>query len=97
MLTWIIIILVLLAIVIFVKTSNKGQNFWSYIIVVAAIFFVITLVYVVTLPGINLTTLDGVLELGKLYFAWIGKILINLTHITGSAIKLDWGANFTGR
>ena len=95
MLTWIVILLVLAAIMIFVKTSNKGQNVWSYVIVVAAIFFVITLVYVLTLPGINLTTLDGVLQLGKLYFAWLGKIIVNLGHVTGNAVNLDWSANFT--
>src|SRR3989344_5595072 len=95
MLTWFVVALVLVAIVLFVKASNKGQNFWSYIIVAAAIFFVITLMYVLTLPGVSLTTLDGVVELGRLYFSWLAKIVINLGQITGRAIDLDWGANFT--
>ncbi len=95
MMSWIIVVLVLVAIIIFVKASNKGQNFWSYIIVAAAIFFVITLVYVLTLPGVSLATLDGVLQLGKLYLAWLAKIIVNLGHVTGNAVKLDWSANFT--
>ena len=70
---WLIIFLVLAAVFIFVKTTNKGQNVWSYSIVVAAIFFIVTLVYVTTLPGVSLTSLEGLVELGKLYFAWLAN------------------------
>lgn len=94
--SWIIVGLVLLAITLFVKASNKGQNFWSYVIVVAALFFVLTIVYVSTLPGVSLTSLDGVMRLGKLYFTWLGQFFKNVATLTGNAVKLDWGANFTG-
>ncbi len=96
MMNWIIILLVLAALFLFVKSSNKGQNFWSYIIVIAAIFFVVTVVYVSTLPGVNLTSLDGLVQLSKLYFVWLGKVIGNFGTLTGNAVKLDWGANFTG-
>ena len=91
---WVIILLVLAAVLIFVKTTNKGQNFWSYTIVVAAIFFIVTLVYVTTLPGVSLTSLEGLIKLGKLYFVWLSKVGGNLLHLTGNAVKLDWGADF---
>jgi hypothetical protein len=91
---WLVIVLILAAVYVFVKTTNKGQNIWSYLIVVAAIFFIVTLVYVSTLPGVSLTSLEGLVELGKLYFSWLGKVGGNMLHLTGNAVKLDWGANF---
>jgi len=93
---WIVILLVLAALFIFVKMTNKGQNFWSYIIVVASIFFVVTVIYVSTLPGVSLTSLDGLVQLSKLYFIWLGKLASNLGSLTGNAVRLDWSANFTG-
>jgi len=91
---WLIILLVLAAVYVFVKTTNKGQNIWSYLIVIAAIFFIVTLVYVSTLPGVSLTSLEGLVQLGKLYFSWLGKVGSNMVHLTGNAVKLDWGTEF---
>ena len=89
---WAIVIIALVAIFIFVKATNKGQNFWSYIIVVAAIFFLVTLAYVSTLPGISLASLDGLVGLFKLYFTWLGQVISNFGTITGNAVNLNWGA-----
>ena len=91
---WLVIILILAAVYIFVKATNKGQNVWSYLIVVAAIFFIVTLVYVSTLPGVSLKSLNGLVELGKLYFSWLAQVGGNMFHLTGNAVKLDWGTNF---
>ncbi len=90
---WALIIIGLLAIVVFVKATNKGQNFWSYLVVVAAIFFLITLAYVSTLPGISLTSLDGLVHLLKVYFTWLWRVFDNFGTISGNAIKLEWGAS----
>lgn len=90
---WAVIIVALIAIFIFVKATNKGQNVWSYVIVVAAIFFLITLAYVSTLPGTDLSSLDGLVHLLKVYFAWLGRVGDNFGSITGNAINLEWGAH----
>lgn len=90
---WIVVLIALVAIFIFVKATNKGQNIWSYLIVVAAIFFLVTLAYVSTLPGINLSSLDGLVHLLKVYFSWLGHIGGNFGAVTGNAVKLDWGAD----
>lgn len=88
---WIVVIIALVAIFVFVKATNKGQNFWSYIIVIAAIFFLVTLAYVSTLPGISLTTLDGLVHLMKIYLSWLGHVGQNFGSITGNAIDMNWG------
>lgn len=89
---WIIVIIALIAIFVFVKATNKGQNVWSYALVVAAIFFLITLAYVSTLPGTNLGSLDGLVHLIKVYFSWLGRVMDNFGTITGNAVNLHWGA-----
>jgi hypothetical protein len=35
---WILLLILLAAIVLFVKASNRGQNVWSYFVVAGAIF-----------------------------------------------------------
>lgn len=92
---WILLLLVVAAIVIFVKTTNRGQNVWSYAIVAGAIVVLISVLYVGTSADVSLKSLDGVVSFGKMYFAWLGRVLGNFGHITGDAVGLDWGINET--
>lgn len=91
--SWLIVLIGLLAIFLFVKLMNRGQDIWSYFVVVIAIFFLLTLAYVSTQPGIDLTTFDGWVELGRLYMAWLGRLGQNVGRVTGNAVKLDWAVN----
>lgn len=95
--SWLIVVVGLLAIFLFVKLMNRGQDVWSYFVVIIAIFFLLTLAYVSTQPGINLTTFDGWVELGRLYLNWLGRLGANAGKITGNAIQLDWkvGSNLS--
>lgn len=95
--SWILIIIVLIALFIFVKATNRGQNWWSYLIVFGVIFLLITIVYVSTFSGVSFKNFDGILDFGKLYFTWLGKIIGNFGRITGNAINMDWSVNSTAK
>ena len=94
-----ILVGILVAVIVFIKLTNKGQNVWSYFIVVLAIFLLATLLYATTLPNVDLSSLDGIVNFGKIYLSWVMKLGGNAAHITGDAVKLDWGLNLnnTGR
>lgn len=81
----------LVAIFLFVKMMNRGQDWWSYFVVVIAVFFLVTLAYVATRPEINLTTFDGWVSLGRLYLSWLGNLGANIVKVTGHVIHMDWG------
>lgn len=95
---WLIIVLLLIGIFVFMKLSNKGQNVWSYLIVVLFIFVLVSFIYVAAVtPDTNFGSAKGLSELGKTYFHWLGQIGKNLAHVTGNVVNLDWGAtNSTG-
>lgn len=89
---WLIIVLVLVGIFVFMKLSNKGQNVWSYIVVALFIFVIISFIYVAAVkPGIDLGSSEGISNLGKTYFQWLGQIGSNLARLTGNVVNLDWG------
>lgn len=92
---WILLLILLAAIVLFVKASNRGQNVWSYFVVAGAILTLISVLYVGTSANVSLKTLDGFVEFGKLYFIWLGKIVGNFAHVTGNAVRLDWAIEGT--
>ncbi len=98
MVALVLIIGVLIAILFFVKLTNKGQNVWSYLIVAGMIFLVVTLLYATTLPGVSLMSFEGFVDFSKIYFSWLGKLFGNVATITGRALELDWrvGLNETG-
>lgn len=88
---WILLLVLLAALVIFVKTTNRGQNVWSYAIVAGAIIVLVSILYVGTSVDINLQSLDGLVSFGKLYLSWLGQVAGNFGSITGNAVNLDWG------
>ena len=87
---WVLLLFLLVALLVFVKATNKGQNLWSYLVIAGSIMLLISFLYVGTLSSINLMTLEGISHFVKIYFAWLGKLIYNLGHITGNAVKLDW-------
>jgi hypothetical protein len=89
---WILLLLLVVAVYVFVKATNKGQNVWSYFLVIAAIFLLISVVYVSTSSDVELGSLDGVIGFSKLYFSWLGGVFSNFASITGNVVNLNWRA-----
>lgn len=42
--------------------------------------------------NVNLNSLNGIIDSGKIYFAWLGSAFENLKTLTTNAIHMDWGA-----
>lgn len=90
---WILVIMVMAALVVFVKATNIGQNIWSYILVGAALFFVFTVIYVGAVSDPNFASFDGFVSFGRVYATWLGAFFGNFAQITGNVVNLDWGLN----
>jgi hypothetical protein len=39
---------------------------------------------------LDLTSVSGMTEAGKLYFVWLGNAFVNLKHITAYAVNQNW-------
>ncbi len=90
-----VVILALVALLVFIKFGELKHKYLLKIFLVLVIFFVGTLGYVLITHGINLTTYDGFLQLGRTYLSWLGGMFGNVKGITGYVVQQPWGLNST--
>ena len=97
MINWILIVIILIGIYIFIKSTGfQYSNTWAWIIGCAVVFFVLTFGFVITRPGVDVGTVEGLTNALKIYFVWLGSIIKNTAGITGQAFNVDWTGNVTG-
>ncbi|MEK6824119.1 MAG: hypothetical protein AABY06_03730 [Nanoarchaeota archaeon] len=91
--TIIIIALVVVLIWIFLELRRFKHKFFAIFLIVLILFSYFG--FVVTLKGKNIDykSVDGIQNVAKLYFVWMGGIFKNFKSITAHAIKLDWKGN----
>ena len=95
--TWIIIVLVLIGIMIFLfKSVNHvyvltmvKENFFYFFMIAIFIFLAISLTRIHSRYDIDLTSYDGLVQAGKIYFSWLGNVFSNFGKITGYALQQE--------
>jgi len=90
-----IIIALLVVLILYAKFSHAKTQWFYKGLGVVVFLFVVSMVYVWLKSGINLSSYEGFLSLGKTYFSWLGSLAGNIGSITGDAVKHDWGVNST--
>src|SRR3989344_5300964 len=88
--TIIIIALIVALIWIFVELRRFKHKFFAILLIALILFSYFG--FVVTLKGkdINYKSIDGLQNVAKFYFIWIGSVFKNFKTITANAIKMDW-------
>ena len=90
------IVFIVIALVIYFKTTGvRFGKTWTVIIGVLIVFFVVTFGFLITRPGVDVTTFDGFVSAVRVYFVWLGGIFDNAVGLTGEAVNTDWTANLT--
>jgi len=103
---WLILAaLIILAFVIIFKSVNqvyilsliKKHFFWIFFIAII-VFVAISLTHIHAAYDLDFSTWEGFVAAGKIYFAWLKTVFINLGKVTGYAVQQDWftPANSTG-
>ncbi len=96
MISWILVILVVAGLIVFFKTTGiKFGKSWTIFIGSTIFFVVLTFGYVITRPGIDLTSFDGFVHASEVYFVWLGSLFDNAAKVTGYAVNTNWTANVT--
>lgn len=93
--SWILLGALVVLVVLLFKAKEIRHKFGSVAIIAVLIFFIFTFSQVATQDGVDFKSFDGIMSAGKIYFKWLGTVFSNLVTITGNAVKLDWGFNFT--
>ncbi|MCH7568879.1 MAG: hypothetical protein IIA87_05665 [Nanoarchaeota archaeon] len=91
MISWVIIVIVLIALFIFLKTTGfRYGRLVTWIVGVSLVFFIVTFLYTSTKQGLNLATFDGFVSSISFYFSWLGNFFGTTASITGNTIKDFW-------
>jgi hypothetical protein len=97
MISWIVIILVLVAMLVFFKTTGvRFGKTWTILIGSIIFFFVLTFGYLITQSGVKVSNFDGFVSAIQIYFTWLGSFFDNLGNIGGNVINTNWTSNLTG-
>lgn len=93
---WIILVgAVLVVLLLAFKFKEIRHKFFLIIIALVLLFLVFSFAQVYSLHKADLTTFDGIVSVGKLYFLWLGNMFSNLGKATSFVIHQDWGLNIT--
>lgn len=76
-----------------IEVKRFKHKIFAILLIVLVIFSYVSFAVVAQDNELNFTSISGVVEATKIYFAWIGSILGNLKTITANVFKLDWSAN----
>ncbi len=88
----IIVGIVLVALIFLFVKFRYIKHKMSWILILAGVFF-LYMTFMVSIAGhdVNLTSIEGLEESGKIYLTWMGNAFENVKTLTTNAVKLDWG------
>lgn len=94
--TTLLIVIVLVGIIwVLVEFKRFRHKMWAVFLIALILFTYISFLATIKGKDLNLKTMDGIKDAGKLYFSWLGSVFTNVKTITTNAIHMDWKANET--
>ena len=90
----ILIGLVLVALIIFFKTTGvRFGKTWTFFIGAIMLFFVLTFGYMLT--QVQVSDFGSFTDAFKIYYTWLGDFFDKAGTITGEVVNTDWAANLS--
>jgi hypothetical protein len=88
--TFFVIAIVVVAIWLIIEMKRLKHKIFAILLIGLIIFTYVS--FTVSLKGkdVDLKSIGGVIDAGKLYVAWLGGIFGNLKSVTTYAFKQDW-------
>jgi len=87
---WLAIGAVILIVAVVMKISSEKQAWAVRIVMILFIFLMLTFGYVYVKDNPKINSVDGIVDFGKVYFAWLGAAFGNVKETTGYLSKQDW-------
>lgn len=88
----------IMALAVLLVLTKFGELKHKYLLKVAIVLIVLLFItggYVYIRGGANLTTYEGFVTFGKLYFSWLGGAFKNVGGLTGYVTTQNWTLNST--
>ncbi len=92
---WVVIGALIVLALILLKFKEIRHRIGLFSLIVLGLFLVISVVYVANANKADLSSFDGLIKVGKVYFSWLVGVGKNIASISGYAIKQNWAINST--
>lgn len=88
--TFFIVAVVVIIIWLVIEVKRLKHKLWAFFLIGLIIFTYISFTVSLKNQDVDLTSIDGVINAGKLYVAWLGGVFHNAKAVTAYAAKQDW-------
>ena len=78
---------------VFVEVKRLRHKLFAMFLIGLILFSYISFIAVIKGQDIDMKTVPGFIEAGKLYFVWLGGVFSNIKTITSHTIHMDWSLN----
>jgi hypothetical protein len=89
----ILVIVLIIAIWLIIEFKRFRHKLLAVFLILLILFTYFSFAAVIKDKGLDLKTLDGVKEAGKLYVIWLGNAFKNIKVVTANAIHMNWRVN----
>ena len=93
--TWFLIGVLIIVLLVVFKFKEIRHKFGLIIISLIFIFLIFSFAQVYKTHKADLSTFDGALEVGKVYFSWLGSLFGNVGKVSSYVVHQEWGLNIT--
>ena len=97
---WWLIAIIVVGGLLLLRFKEVRHRFGLMVTLILIIFFVASVGQLYATHNLDLSSFDGIVSAGKVYFSWLGNALGNTLKVTSYVVKQDWSVNstnFTGR
>jgi len=88
--TFFIVAIVIVAIWLLIEAKRLKHKLWAFFLIGLILFTYISFTVSLKNHEIDLTSVGGVIDAGKLYMAWLGGMFNNAKAVTAYASKQNW-------
>lgn len=96
--TFFIVGVLIVAIWLIIELKRMRHKIFAFFLIALILFTYFSFNLVLKKNNVDLGSVSGLVEAGKLYLSWLGSAFGNAKTITANAVKLDWSnsKNVTG-
>jgi len=92
---WVVVGILVAVVFLVVALVQKRQSMATGVVKIVAIFIVLSIGYIFIVNGVQLTSLNSIIDGTKIYFNWLLSFFGKAADVTSYAIKQDWTKNIT--
>jgi hypothetical protein len=91
----VLVIVLAIAIWLIIEFKRFRHKILAVFLILLLVFTYFSFSAVIKGKELDLKTVDGMKQAGKLYFLWLGNAFKNVKVVTSNAINMDWRGNET--